>query len=588
MWSTKKRNRAVGTLMTFGHPHRKWLVSAGVSTLFLAVFRLAMPWPLRGVVESVFPDADAGGSVNAWFAGTENPILWLAGVYVLFAVGCGLCEFVQRVQFMKYSARTVHDLREAAVIGASLRRKDNKAVADLISRIVGDSARLKAGMSGILVHLSHNGLTFVGICGVLSFFSWELALVFLMGGLLAILVGLKYAGPIAENSRRQRRKEGKYAQVIQEKIEHGVVDVDFEEINASSARKEVRNTRLVASSSLWVHVILALTVGVALWIGVSGVRSGALAPGVLFIFMAYSLTMHRRLVQVGRQIARTGKVLACASRLGVLVDKTRVESGVASVSQPSTAPLEKSLRLEQVKVLSARGKEGRARIQRTSLTIQAGSTVAVLGEVGSGKSTLLQVFAGKLFPEKGTIHWDDEEIEEGDVSRDFRCAYLAQEPVISPETVWKIIGLERPELLTPEVEVSLKAIGAWKVIKSFPKGILEKVSSLRLSRNESRLLALAGILLASHEPVWILDDPLEGVSGKRARRRLAEILRCAAGRTVIMALSREVSLGSFDKILEMDRGKIEFDGTTEDWRTGEDEAPLATSEPGFESQERRT
>ena len=52
----KKRARnTIRTIKEYGQPQASWLVRGGLATLGVVFFRLAMPWPLRGVVEVVFP-----------------------------------------------------------------------------------------------------------------------------------------------------------------------------------------------------------------------------------------------------------------------------------------------------------------------------------------------------------------------------------------------------------------------------------------------------------------------------------------------------------------------------------------------------
>ncbi|MFQ5464315.1 MAG: ATP-binding cassette domain-containing protein [Thermodesulfobacteriota bacterium] len=566
MWTKKKKQRAIDAIITYGGPHRRRLVRGGLATIGVVFFRLAMPWPLRGVVEVVFPRGSHSGRLMVdYLPGWGDPVLWLGGVYLLLALGLGVSEYIQRVDIMRFAAGTVHDMRAAAVRAAKwLPLQERATSGDLIARIIGDSARIKAGLSGIMVHGLQNGLLFLAVCLLLLYISLPLGMVFLVAGVIALYIGLTTSTPVAETASKHRSKEGDYAAALQEGLETGGLDLQLEELNSSSARKEVKTTRLIARSSLFIHVVLAAAVGLALWVGAKGVTAGMIAPGELFLFIAYALTVHRRMVQVGRQSARTGKVLACANRIGSIISNA-ASAGARRPTAPDMAPLESGLRLEEVKVASDGGRGGRPRLRRTDLSVHPETRVAVLGSIGSGKSTLLRVLAGVETPDKGKVFWDGEEVSKKEGTLASRVAYLRQYPVFPPTHIWKTIGLREPGALTVEQEETLRRIEAWKVIQSFSKGVEKKVGSSSISRNEARILRLAGILLGSGSSVWLLDNPVQGFARKRAKRCLGEILKCATDRTVVIALAEPLLLDRFDRVLFLRGGKVRFDGTPAEW-----------------------
>ncbi len=565
MWTAKKRKRAIKTIITYGGPHRSWFARGVLASLGVVFFRLLMPWPLRGVIEAVFPKSEHGGrALVDLLPDWGEPVLWFCAAYLVIAFGLGLFEMIQRVNIMRFAAQTVHDMRGAAVRGASAMPQEQTVSGDFIARIIGDSARIKAGLSGILVHGLQNGLLFLLVCIVMLYISIQLGLIFLVAGLIAVYIGLYASKPVAANVSKQRKKEGIYATALQEGIESGDLDTQLEEINWSSARKEVRTTKLITRSSLYVHIVLASAVGLALWIGSIGVAEGFIAPGDLFIFIAYALTVHRRMVQVGRQAARSGKVLACADRISVYLNSNNGSKEPDSGSEPVTE-LKTGLSFERVKLDSARGRGDSPRLKRTDLFIQPKTHVAVLGNVGAGKSTLLHLLAGVETPDKGNIYWDGEDITEHSNLLSSRVAYLPQDLVFAPTNVWKVLGFDAPVELSSEQEVTLDNIEALKIIKSFSKGLKTKVGSSNISRNEARILRLGGILLNDSSPVWILDNPVQGLRGKKARRSLEEILKCGAGRTLIVGLPGPILIERFDKVVALRNGKVRFEGNPGEW-----------------------
>ena len=568
MWTPTKSRRAVRTLARFGRRHTRWLLYGVLASLGVVLFRLALPWPLRGVVEVVFPKAAGSEKLLVdYLPGGGDPVLWLGGFYLVFAVASGLFELIQRTNLMRFAAHTVHDLRAEAVRGVSREAvRDRRATGDLIARIIGDSARIKAGMAGILVHVLQNGMIFIGVCAVLLWISPQLGLISLAAGLVALGIGLRTSLPVAETAGKQRRKEGDYASAIQWGLEDGDLG-DLEKINASSARKEVRTTRLIGLSSLAVHVVLAVAIAFALWIGADQVRSGRISPGELFLFIAYALTVHRRMVQVGRQAARSGKVLACTNRIGALLDAPPEAADQPAPTTPAPVPLASTLRLSEVKLTSGRHEHRRTRLHRSDLEITTGRRVAVLGPVGCGKSSLLQVLAGIEPPDKGTVLWDSEDLSDGDGLLAARVDYLPQEPEFAATPLWKLLGLAASDALAPQQKETLQRIGAWRVIRSLPRKLEESVTSRSLSPTEARLLALAGILLSGQRRVWVLDAPLDGRGRRQAQRALDEIIERTGDRTLVVALSQSIGLDRFDRVLALREGRVRFDGTPAQWKT---------------------
>lgn len=561
MWNRKKKQRAIHAIVAYGKPHRYLLARGVLATVGVVFFRLAMPWPLRGVVEAVFPKG-GGRLLTDYLPAWGEPVLWMCAAYFILAVGLGISEMIQRVAIMRFASFTAHDMRTAAAKGAmSVPARERAASGDVITRIVGDSARLKAGLSGIMVHGLQNGLLFLAVCGILLYISVQLGLIFLAAGIVAVYIGLGASAPVAKTASKQRRKEGTYAAVLQEGLDYGGMELQLEGIDATSTKKEVRTTRIIALSSLYVHAVLAAAVGFGLWYGAYGVKAGLITPGELFLFIAYALTVHRRMVQVGRQAARTGKVMASADRIAAFIHEGTVAAPVAGAAVPLTS----GLRLEQVRLNSGRGHGARARLRRTDLEIRPGTRVAVLGGVGAGKSSLLKLLAGVETPDKGRILWDGKDVTDEEETLSSSVAYLPQDPVFPPAHLWRVLGLAGPGALNPGQEKTLKRIGALKLVKSFPAGLEDKVGSTGVSRAEARLLRLAGILLADTPRVWVLDNPVQGLRLSKARKCIEEIIDRASDRSVVIALTEPVELGRFDRVLLLRNGKIDFDGTPSGW-----------------------
>ena len=558
--ATKKKapNRidALRLLLRASRPHRGALFVGSLATVGVVVMRLALPWPLRGVLEHVFPgQAGEHGSLASPFG--LDPVITFCVLYLVFAVGAGSFEWVQRVWMARAASRTAHDLRSIAVArvrsDAPRSATDN---ADLITRVVGDVARIRADLKGILIHLGQNGLLLLAITVLFLVIAPKLGLLFLLGGTLAVAIGYFTVEEVAETASRQRRKESKYAAAIQDDPDELVA------ISRSSTKKDVRTTRIIGRATWLIHVAVAATIALALWIGVQDVRMGVLAPGELFLFIAYAITIQRRAVMIGRQIARGGKLLANTDRLATLI--AAGEGEVVSARRLKTG-----LALGQARLKRYATQSKRARLGPLDLEVPRGSRILVLGAEGSGKSSLLGLLAGRFQATGGTVSWDGEDVTDRSEILRRSVDYVSDEPAFGRSGVRALLGLADGEVpAAADVQV-LETLGAWRVVKRLGEGLDQRVPSSELSPRERRALMLGGVVVGNAE-VWVLDNPVDS-RRVRDRARLETILDRADGRTVVVSLRQPVLVERFARVISMSNGKIAFDGSPQQWQEWRDQ-----------------
>ena len=339
---TRRVRYVTRRLGPYARPHRRWLVFGSLGTLFVVACRLAFPWPLRGVLELAF--ADQGSTAVADMVPAQgDPALWLGGAFVLIVLIQGLAELVQRLSFARFSIGLVHDARTAAIEKLSEPQApgtEGRDPGDLIARVIGDSARVKSGLKGVLIRMTQNGVFFFGVLIVLFVIDWRLGVVFLAGGIVMTAIALFGAVRVTNISRRLRRKEGLLAGRMHSLLVGDDTRDDQDEVDSAerkSARAEAKTTK-VEGLTIWaVHATLACTSCGVVLLGLQLVRSGALQPADMFTVLFYLLMVHNPTVRLSRQTVRLGRLLASAERLAkVLKPRTKLKAPL--VPQPS-APL---------------------------------------------------------------------------------------------------------------------------------------------------------------------------------------------------------------------------------------------------------
>jgi len=560
-------------LWRFGRPHRRWLATGLAGTVIWTTFRLAMPWPLKGVIEAAFPGhKHHAAALTAGLRAFGDPVLQLCALYVVCALGLAVGQLMQGAAMGRFASGLVDDLREAALRGASkkARAMELGGGGDLMARLIGDSERLRQDLRGICTSTAQNALLFVAIVGIMLVLAPRMGLFFLVGGVLAGAIGYRASRATAKSAGRRRANEGAYAATLDAALARGnlALAAETDSTDATDEDDELTGGSFFDAPTLHIHTVLALTVVAALLSGVDSVRAGTLAPGGVFLFVAYALTVHRRLVKFGGQLGRMGKVHASIDRLASLLHD---EDGDGSAVV--LRPLFSALRVVDGRLDSARGHGDSARLRSFDLTIPAGARVAVLGKAGAGKSSLLRVLAGVEPLAEGALYWDDVPLESAGKTS---VAYLPQDPLFPRQRLAKLLGLDAGAELTSEQRAVLERTGASEVISRLPRGLSDKVSALALSKHEARALSVAAILLGPSS-VWVLDAPLEGLGRKAAVGCLREIAERARGHTLVVSMPKLYEPECFDRVVVLKRGKQAFVGTPAEWAAWKDAPEEAES-----------
>ena len=190
---------------------------------------------------------------------------------------------------------------------------------------------------------------------------------------------------------------------------------------------------------------------------------------------------------------------------------------------------------------------GRTIIERTNLTLEAGTSTIILGANGAGKSVLMRLMHGLLAPSAGRVVWSGERVRR-------RQAMVFQRPVMLRRTalanvvyVLKVAGVDAADRSRLARE-ALAEVGLTQLAER-PARVL--------SGGEQQRLALARAW-ALHPEVLFLDEPTANLD-PGATREIEAVIRAfdASGTKIVMSthsLGQARRLG--DEVIYLHQGRV--------------------------------
>jgi osmoprotectant transport system ATP-binding protein len=217
---------------------------------------------------------------------------------------------------------------------------------------------------------------------------------------------------------------------------------------------------------------------------------------------------------------------------------------------------------------------GRQLLTDISLTVEAGTTTALLGRSGSGKTTLLRTVNALVRPTRGQVLVGGQDVALADVIALRRgIGYVIQESGLFPQmTIERNVGMALELLGKPKSEIATKAAEMLRLV-----GLPEDVAGRypwQLSGGQRQRVGLARAL-ANAPQVLLMDEPfgaLDPLTRAEMQTMLRELLRRVGVTTVLVTHDLDEALYLADRVVFLEAGRVMAEMASGDVRSSENEA----------------
>ncbi|HUY97172.1 MAG TPA: ABC transporter ATP-binding protein [Verrucomicrobiae bacterium] len=536
-----------------------------------AAMQWAAPWPLKFIFDSVL----ARKPLPAWLGwlpqGRIGLLAAMVGAMLVIAVGLGVSDYVANRLVATAGQRVVIDLRlrlfrhiEAQSLGFHHRRRTG----DLMARLGGDIQAIQSAMVTAVPTLSRNGLTLLGMVGIMLAVNWRYTLLAVAMAPGLFWVARHYLDRIRGVQRQARRADGEASAVAQEVLT-AITVVQVSGTEATEATRYAAATRrgleanrqaIVWQSEFTPLVTAAMTVStvLVLYFGVQAVLQGNLTAGDLLVFMAYLRGMYSPMRQLAKLAGVVGRAQAAGERVAEIL---RTDETVAEAEHPRRLARARGAVSFHDVIFAYPGQA--PVLCGIDLEVAAGTRQALVGATGSGKSTLLRLIPRFIDPIRGSLRLDGIDVRQlslADLRR--QIALVPQDPHLFGTSIWENILYGSHSRERAAAVTAARAAGVNDVIAALRDGY-ETVVAERgetLSGGQRQCVAVARAM-ARDAPVVLLDEPTTGMDAQLEGVLQHAMDRLADRRTTITVSHQLAGLRMSDAIAVLEAGRIKELGT---------------------------
>ena len=542
-------------------PYRAQLAGAGVMLLLSTAIGLAFPLVVRELLDAAFLQ-QSGALLN-------RIALGLLGLFAFQAV----INFGQSYLTASTAERVVADLRRE-IFGHLVWQPPGyfatRRVGELSSRIASDAGLVQQVLRFGVPELLRQGIFLVGALTLVTLTNPRLTLVTLTAIPFAIIVGWFFGRRVKRLSTTVQdtlaaavsRAEQVFTQIrtVQSFTREGWEAARFAEHVDESRDLGLR--RAVARAGLTGAITFAAfgAIVLVMWEGGRLVLSGDLTPGTLVAFLLYAVTIAGAITSLAGFWTNLQEAAGAARRIFELLDHP-VELAERPGARDLPRPARGVVRYEGVWF-----RYGEALpwvLRGIDLEVPEGQTVALVGSSGAGKSTLVSLLPRFFDVGRGRVTLDGVDVRELRLhSLRGALGMVPQEPMLFAGTVRENLLYGNPDATEEEVVEAAESAHAHAFIRAFPHGYDQVVGErgVTLSAGQRQRIAIARVMLRRPR-VLILDEASSSLDAESERLVQDALDRLMAGRTTLVIAHRLSTVIRADRILVLDEGVIEEQGT---------------------------
>ena len=553
-------------LLPYLKRHRRLLIMGAIAVVCSNLFTVAQPLLIGRAIDILNATLLKKGE------GTGDLLLYAAAVVGCSVVG-GVFSFFTRQTLIVASRHIEYDLRNdflSHIQRLSLSFFQNTPTGDLMAHATNDIGAVRNVVGPGIMYPADTLVTFLMVISVMITMDWELTL-FALVPLPFVSFAVYRLGKIIHQKFEER--QATYSELttraqenlsgirvvkayVREAYEIGL----FRTLSLDYLKKNLVLARV--QSIMWPLMFLLVGFSLILTMYFGGVRviNDEITAGMWTAFFVYLGMLIWPMIAFGWVINMLQQGSASMGRLMKIMD-----TPPDIVDGPATDRAQTTITgaIEFRNVSFRHPGAERSTLENISLTVPAGTTLAIVGYTGAGKSTLVNLLPRLMDVTEGELLIDGKDIRKIPLSvLRSHIGYVPQETFLFSETIAENIryGVDGGNEAGVREAAEIAQLG--KDVTDFPRGYETILGErgITLSGGQKQRTSIARAVMRAPK-ILILDDALSAVDTYTEEEILKRLRGVMKGRTSILISHRISTVKEADLIIVLNEGRIAERGT---------------------------
>ena len=510
---------------------------------------------------------------------TREKIFHFAAILIGIAVLKGIFLFYTRWILIGISREIEFDLRNDLFLQLEKQPAayyQHRRTGDIMARMTNDLSAVRMLLGPAIMYSANTVLFSIGALYFLLRISPVLTLVALVPLPLASILVQAMGRKIHERFERiqamfsdisaQAQENFSAARLVRAFAQEEAQTAAFEQSNQEYIRRGLRLVQLMGMLWPTLEFTLGLAMMIVLLVGGHEVLSHRITVGNFTAFATYTLMLTWPIIALGWVVNLFERGTASVTRIHeLLAEEPSIDDRDADIALAEEHPIYGEIEFRHLTFAYDDGSVHPV-LRDVSVTIPAGSSLALVGPTGAGKTTLVNLIPRVYDAPPGTVFIDGRSVREYplEMLRE-SIGFVPQETFLFSETIRENILFGAPDAAVEQMLSAAEVAHIRTEFDEFPHGFETMVGErgLTLSGGQKQRSALARALVRDPK-ILILDDALASVDTYTEERILEELRQRMQGRTTILISHRVSTVRHADRIAVLAGGRIAELGTHEE------------------------
>ncbi|HIC11544.1 MAG TPA: ABC transporter ATP-binding protein [Candidatus Pelagibacter sp.] len=536
----------------------KILLSVFFSVL-VAGSTASIAWLLDPAIKKIFIDKDQTLTlviplIIILAFSTKGVSLYFAKT-ILIRVGQEITKILQ-FQVMK------------SIIEADSQIVDNKHSGKFISHLTFDVGMITNLVSTVILNLTKDTFTLIGLLGVMFYQNWRLALFAIIMIPLASFAARSLGKRMGKVTTEAADRAGELTSYLLEIFKNHKIIKIFQKENFEFSRTEkfINNlkekvikiqTVLVRASPIMEILTGFMIAGLIFYSG-KLILKNELDINSFFSFLAAMMLAYQPVRSLATLNMGINQGLAAAKRILPIID---MKNQIIETEKPNNLEIKKG-EIRFNKVRFKYNDDERDVLKSIDLTISGGEMTSVVGHSGAGKSTILNLIPRFYDSNSGDILIDDQSIYKSKIfSLRSNISLVNQDTTLFDDTIKNNIAYAKLDASEDEIFEAAKLSFCDEFINKLPNKFDTIIgeNGIRLSGGEKQRLSIARAMLKKSK-IILLDEATSSLDAETESKIQEAIKFLTKNRTTLVIAHRLSTIMNSNKIYVVDDGKIAAEG----------------------------